>query len=140
MGPWPDLCAQAGAGCPGWGPDVRRLTKSRMSGLELPDSFDLWLEGAGFPGVRPDVRDFARRRMSGVDAGCPRSGALGGWAAVAVVVVSSGRMSGPGAGCPGPGVVSVFFRRHFRARLALVLGFSMVSSGVPKYAQGPRLK
>ena len=94
MGPWPDLCAQAGAGCPGWGLDVRRLTKSRMSRLELPDSSALWLEGAGFPGARPDVRDLARRQMSGVDAGCPGPVALGGWAAVAVVVVSSGRMSG----------------------------------------------
>ena len=78
--------------------------------------------------------------MSGVDAGCPGRVALGGWAAVAVVVVSSGRLFRPAAGCPGPRAVSVFFPRLFRARLALVLGFSMVSSGVPEYAEGPRLK
>lgn len=128
-----------GARCPAAHeePDVR--ASGQMSGLELPDSSTLWLEGAGFPGARPDVRDLARRRMSGVNAGCPGPVALGGWAVVAVVVVSSGRMSGPGAGCPGLGAISVFFRRRF-ARLALVLGFSMVSSGVPGYAQGPRLK
>ena len=66
MGPWPVLCAQAGAGCPGWGPDVRRLTKSRMSGPR-PDvragvagSSALWMASAGFPG---------RRRMSGQSRG-----------------------------------------------------------------------
>ena len=47
-----------------------------------------------------------------------------------------------GAGCPGPvaAVSSSFSFLCFRARLALVLGFSMVSSGVPEYEQGPRLK
>ena len=47
-----------------------------------------------------------------------------------------------GAGCPAAvaaGSSSFSFLR-FRARLALVLGFSMVSSGVPEYEQGPRLK
>ena len=68
MGPWPDLCAQAGAGCPAAHKEPDVWASGRMSGLELPDSSALWLEGAGFPGVRPDVRDFARRRMSGVDA------------------------------------------------------------------------
>ena len=76
--------------------------------------------------------------MSGRVAGCPGPIDLA-WVA-AVVDVSSGRMSGPAAGCPGPRAISVFFRHRFRARLALVLGFSMVSSGVPEYAQGPRLK
>ena len=47
-----------------------------------------------------------------------------------------------GAGCPGPvaaGSSSLSFLWS-RAHLALVLGLSMVSSGVPEYAQGPRLK
>ena len=65
--------------------------------------------GAEFPGVGPDV-----------------------WAGPDVRA---------GAGCPGPVAVvsSSFSFLCFRARLALVLGFSMVSSGVPEYEQGPRL-
>ena len=90
-------CTQAGdARRPGDKPDVRGFTESRMSGLARPDVWAgganfvaLYLEGAGFPGARPDVRDLARRRMSGVDTRCPRSGALGGWAAVVVVVDES---------------------------------------------------
>ena len=46
------------------------------------------------------------------------------------------------AGCPAAVAAgtSSFSFLCFRARLALVLGFSMVSSGVPEYAQGLCLK
>ena len=83
------------------------------------------MRGAGFPGSG---------RMSGLDAGCPGPVGFGVWAAAAVVA--------PGAGCPGPVAAgsSSFSFLCFRAHLALVLGFSMVSSGVPEYEQGLRLK
>ena len=121
-------CAQTdGAGCPGDGPDVRGFTESRMSGLagwmsgleELTLLLSVWR-----------VADFqGRGRMSGVDVGCLGPVALGGWAAVAVVVVSSGRMSGPGAGCPGPGAAFFFFRRSSSSvNLAACLS-SRASSG-----------
>ena len=46
------------------------------------------------------------------------------------------------AGCPAVVAAdsSSFFFLFSRAHLALVLGLSMVSSGVPKYAQGSRLR
>ena len=46
------------------------------------------------------------------------------------------------AGCPAAVAAdsSSFSFLRSRARLALVLGLSLDSSGVPEYAQGPRLK
>ena len=102
------------------GPDVR-------AGLGLPNAFGDG--GAGFPGEGG--------RMSGVMAGCP------GYAVpLRCSLVGRCRISGAGAGCPAAVVAgpSSFSFLHFHARLALVLGLSMVSSGVPEYAQGPRLK
>ena len=86
--------------------------------------------GAGCPAAReePDVRaDVVQLRVPSVmGAGFP----------------GIGPDVRAGAGCPGPVAAgsSSFSFLCFRARLALVLGFSMVSSGVPEYAQGPRLK
>ena len=86
--------------------------------------------GAGCPGLRewPDVRaDLVQLRVSSVmGAGFP----------------GVGPDIRAGAGCPGPvadGSSSFSFLQS-RAHLALVLGLSMVYSGVPKYPQGSRLK
>ena len=72
MCPWPALCAQAGAGCPGWGPDVRGFATGRMFGLggrmsELAWVFQMYsvMEGPDFREKGPDVRWLARGRMSG---------------------------------------------------------------------------
>ena len=64
MGPWPVHCAQTGAGCPGWGPDVRGFARRRMSGLKWPNFWCVlssmldFRGGAGCPGFgeAPDVR------------------------------------------------------------------------------------
>ena len=72
MGPWPALCAQAGAGYPGWGPDVRGFATGQMSGLGGRMSGLAWIfhmhsvmEGPDFQEKGPDVRWLARGRMSG---------------------------------------------------------------------------
>ena len=111
--------SRLGAGCPlaHEEPDVQAF--GRMSGLELPDSSAPWLacsgflgEGAGCPGLReePDVRAGPEVRA--------------------------------GARCPGPVAAgsSSFSILCSRAHLALVLGLSLVSLGVPEYAQGLCLK
>ena len=127
-----------GAGCPAAReePDVR--ASGRMSGLELPDSCALWIGGAGCPGEEagcpglqqePDVRGMG----PDVQAVGVTSNAL--W-------IGRGWISRGLTGCPAAvaaGSSSFSFLRS-RAHLALVLGLSMVSSGVPEYAQGPRLK
>ena len=69
MGPWPVLCAQAGAGCPGLRdrPDVG--ARGRMSGLawvfqmhSVMEGPDFRAKGAGCLGLReePDVRGDGR--------------------------------------------------------------------------------
>ena len=90
--------------------------------------------------------------MSGLGAGCPVAReepdvrADGVQLRVPSVMGAGFPGIGPdvraGAGCPGPvaaGSSSFSFLRS-RTHLALVLGLSMVYSGVPEYAQGPRLK
>ena len=111
-------CPGVGAGCPGWqGP--ASVMGRRISGS--------W---AGCPAARdgPDVRaDLVQLRVSSVmGAGFP----------------GVGPDVRAGAGCPGPvaAVSSSFSFLRSRAYLALVLGLSMVYTGVPEYAQGPRLK
>uniref|UniRef100_A0A8R7TU89 Uncharacterized protein n=1 Tax=Triticum urartu TaxID=4572 RepID=A0A8R7TU89_TRIUA len=52
MGPWPVHYAHTGAGCPGWGPDVRGLHSV--------------MEGPDFRAKGLDVRGLRRSRMSGV--------------------------------------------------------------------------
>ena len=60
-----------GAGCPGWGPDVRAGGANFCS---------LWIGGVGCPGERPDFRGFRRSRMSGAwgRMSGPCSASLGG--------------------------------------------------------------
>ena len=131
-GPRPSHCAQRGrmsgrrAGCPGLHemPDVRALGPDvRAGGVGF---CALWIEGAGFPGFWPDFR--AGRRMSG-----PCSTSMAGLLLL---------LTSLGGGCPAAvaACTSSFSFLCSRAHLALVLGLSMVSSGVPEYAQGPRLK
>ena len=99
------------------------------------------------------------RRISGSWAGCPvaRDGPhVRAWGPdVRADLADSGALwiadagfpgQGPDvrdmSGCPvavAPGSSSFSFLRS-RAHLALVLGLSMVYTGVPEYAQGPRLK
>ena len=78
-------------------------------------------------------------RMSGLGAGCPAAREEPDVRADGVQLRVRSVM---GAGCPGPVAAgsSSFSFLCFRARLALVLGLSLDSSGVPEYAQGPRLK
>ena len=91
-----------------------------MSGLEGPDvrAGGVGLVALGFGGVR----------ISGTWAGCPAAREGPDVRAMArcpsVVAADSSSFS--------------FLRSH--ARLALVLGLSLDLSGVPEYAQGPRLK
>ena len=107
---------------------------------------------AGCPGVRPDVRGFATGRMFG------QGGRMSGLTRFSFGTFCDGRrIFGTWAGCPvareGPDVramagcpaavaadSSSFSFLRSRAHLALVLGLSLVSSGVPEYAQGPLLK
>ena len=125
------------AGCPGLRevPDVRASGPDVRAGVASLGA--LWIGGvrmsggsgrAGYPGLWPDVRaDGVRLRVRSVmGAGFP----------------GVGPDVRAGARCPGPVVAgsSSFSFLCFRACLALVLGFSMVSSGVPEYAQGPHLK
>ena len=134
----------------GLGPDALHTGRGgRMSG----PSRDAGCPGAGagYPGWQGPASVMGRR-ISGSWAGC--SAARDGPYVRADLVqlrVSSVMGAGfpgvgpdvrAGAGCPEPvaAVSSSFSFLCFRARLALVLGFSMVSSGVPEYEQGPCLK
>ena len=118
-------CPGAGAGCPGWqGPASvmgRRISGSWAGCPAARDGPDVRAWG---PDVRADLVQLLVSSVMG--AGFP----------------GVGPDVRAGAGCPGPvaAVSSSFSFLCFRARLALVLGFSMVSSGVPKYEQGTRLK
>ena len=115
------------AGCPGW---------TWLASVAFCE------EGPDFRAKGLDVWGFGRSQMSGVMARCPGcAGPL--WCSLdGRCRIFRGRAGCPGwAGCPvvvvaGP---SSFSFLHFRACLALVLGLSMVSSGVLEYAQGPRL-
>ena len=99
-----------GAGCPGWGPDVR------------PDGESF----CRFWCVAPDFR--ASGRMSGLGPDVRGLQMLGDWD-VAVVDVSSGRMSRAGAGCPGPGAVFFSFRRFSSSVNLVACPSSRASSG-----------
>jgi hypothetical protein len=118
-----------GAGCPGW-----TCLFPVLSGQAGPD----------IRVGRPDVRGVGKSRMSG---------AWGRMSGLSKSLPDAFGDGGPdfrghepdvraGAGCPAAvaaGSSSFSFLRS-RAHLALVLELSMVYSGVPEYAQGPRLK
>ena len=110
------------------GPDVR----AGVAGLGA-----LWIGGvrmSGLGGGCPAAREEPDVRADGVQLRVPSVMGAG--------FPGIGSDVRAGAGCPGPVAAgsSSFSFLHFHARLRLVLGFSTVSSGVPEYAQGPRLK
>ena len=130
--------SRLGAGCPlaHEEPDVQ--ASGRMSGLEFPNSSALWLACSGFPGGGagcPGLWEEPAVRGMGPDVRAVGVASRALW-------IGSGRISGGRAGCPGPIAASSssFSFLRSRAHFALVLGLSLVSSGVPEYAQGPRLK
>ena len=143
MGLWPG-CARAGAGCPGWGPDVRGFAGrrmsgavARMSGREEPSLGCSLDRSAGFPGPRPDVRAVLGR-MSGP---WPDVRAL--WLAFCREM-PRGRMSGPGGRMSGSWscfpVFSLHQLVHDLGDLSIFKLFSEVVSFTPEHTKHTRLR
>ena len=144
--------------------DARRQG-GRMSGPSRDAGCSDWLAGCpGWSGQffcsldRRDRMSGQRGRMSGGSgrAGCLRRGAgcpdcrgrsqMHSVMEAGFPVVGPDVRAGPDvrdmAGCPAVVAADSFSFSFLRSRAhsALVLGLSMVSLGVPEYAQGPRLK